>query len=362
MDSELLDQKISTPKSHKKTRKNQLTFEDKLKIRQGFADQETQLTFIDSVNIDMCDQCQSVLVLDGAVPTCPNCHIIASKTIDYSPEWSNYGAEDNKHCGGGQIDSARCSGKPINPLLPEISIACRMTCDKGASFEMRKIQKWVNWQLPHKEKTLNSEFQHIVVMAQNAGISRSLIDDALRIHANISEQKQFRGVTRDGINAASLYISCRLNNVPRTAHEIAEIFGIEDKVAIKGCTIAVNIYHNIERTADHKEPDLCKITPASFIDRYCSHLGLSQELVLLVKFIERRIENFRIIENNMPQAVTSGILFYVSEKCHLGIKKKQITAVTGISEVTVNKSYSSLMKSEIELIPGVILAKYGGGV
>jgi transcription initiation factor TFIIB len=342
---------------HRKTQKASLSLQDKLRIKQGFQQQEQQLTtmvYIDPDDIDMCTVCQGVLVLDGSMPYCPDCKTLTMRVMDYSPEWSNYGPDDNKH---GAADPARC-GKPINPLLPESSIACRVMCDRGASFEMRKLQKWVNWQLPHKEKVLSAEFQHIVTMSQNAGIPRSLIDDALRIHTNISEQKQFRGLTRDGINAASLYISCRLNNVPRTAHEIAEIFKIEDKVAIRGCTIAVNIYHNRERATDTKEPDLCKITPESFIARYCSLLGLNQEMTTLVKFIARRIETYSIIENNMPQAITSGIICFVSDKCRLGIKKKQITAITGISEVTISKCYTALLKTDVELIPPRVLAKY----
>ena len=74
----------------------------------------------------------------------------------------------------------------------------------------------------------------------------SLDIDAMIVYKDISEQKMFRGMNRDGIKAASIYISCRLNDCPRTAHEIAEIFKLDKTSATTGCSMAVNILHNIK--------------------------------------------------------------------------------------------------------------------
>ena len=71
---------------------------------------------------------------------------------------------------------------------------------------MKKIKKWLDWQsMPHKEKSLYDEFQFITTMAQNAGIPKIFIDDAIAIHKDISEQKMFRGLNRDGIKRIYLY-------------------------------------------------------------------------------------------------------------------------------------------------------------
>ena len=51
----------------------------------------------------------------------------------------------------------------------------------------------------------------------------------------ISKQKTFRGLNRHGIIAASIYISCSINNYPRTAKEIATIFNLDCTSATKGC-------------------------------------------------------------------------------------------------------------------------------
>ena len=89
--------------------------------------------------------------------------------------------------------------------------------------------------MPYKEKSQYDEFQLITIISQNAGIPKMIIDDATKYHKEISEAKTFRGLNRDGIIAASIYISCRVNNYPRTAKEIADIFNLDNTSATKGC-------------------------------------------------------------------------------------------------------------------------------
>ena len=194
--------------------------------------------------IELCSLCNSTLMItEDGFPTCtnPSCSVIYTNTLDYSPEWRFYGADDKN-----ANDPTRC-GNPINPLLVESSFGCKVMSTSNISYEMKKIRKWTEWQsMPHKEKSLYNEFQFITIMAQNAGIPKILIDEAISIHKDISEQKMFRGLNRDGIKAASIYIACRLNGCPRTSHEIAEIFQLDKTSATSGCSMAVNILQNIE--------------------------------------------------------------------------------------------------------------------
>jgi transcription initiation factor TFIIB len=225
---------------------------------------------------------------------------------------------------------------------------------------MKKIRKWTEWQsMPHKEKSLYEEFQFITTMAQNSGIPKIFIDDAMVIHKDISAQKMFRGLNRDGIKAASIYISCRMNGCPRTAHEIAEIFQLDKTSATTGCSMAVNILNNIERSETvSNHSDLAMSKPSSFIERYCSKLNVNQELMMLSKFIARKIEESETISDNTPHAVAAGIVFFISTTCNLAISKTDIKGICGVSEVTINKCFKKLDQMREILIPKCILQKY----
>lgn len=306
---------------------------------------------------NLCKLCNSqLMIMDDGFPTCTNvmCSVMDRDILDYSPEWRFYNAEDKN-----ANDPTRC-GNPINPLLVESSFGCKVLCNTRSSYEMKKIRKWTEWQsMPHKEKSLYDEFQFITIMAQNAGIPRIFIDDAMAIHKDISEQKMFRGMNRDGIKSASIYISCRLNGCPRTAHEIAEIFKLDKTSATNGCSMAVNILHNIERNIEpSNKADLCVTLPSLFVERYCSRLNFNQELTMLSKFIANKIEKNNLITDNIPHAIAAGIIYFIAYNCQMNISKQDIKMICGVSEVTINKCFKKLEINKDNFLPKAILDKY----
>ena len=344
-----------------KKKKTPLSSIDKEKLWNIFDEDRHEIetvydTTADVMNDDCCPLCQTRLMLmEDGFPTCMNtqCGWIFRDVLDYSPEWRFFGADDKN-----ANDPTRC-GNPVNPLLVESSFGCKVLCNPRSSYEMKKISKWTSWQsMPHKEKSLYDEFQFITTMAQNAGIPKIFIDDAMSIHKDISEQQMFRGLNRDGIKSASIYISCRMNGCPRTAHEIADIFKMDKASATKGCSMAVNILANIDRGSENQKSELCLTKPSSFIERYCSLLGVNPELSLLSKFIAQKIEQKNIITDNTPHSVAAGIVFFVSQVCGLNISKKDIHRKCGVSEVTINKCYKKMESIRGELIPQCILEKY----
>jgi transcription initiation factor TFIIB len=349
--------KKSTMTTEEKDRLWNIFENDKKDIQTQDAPPDTETVHPPITEMGLCIKCNSILVImEDGFPTCTNtdCAVIYSDTLDYSPEWRFYGAEDKN-----TNDPTRC-GNPINPLLPESSYGCKVLCHQKASHEMKKISKWTDWQcMPHKEKALYDEFQFITIMAQNSGISKIFIDDAMSIYKDLSEQKMFRGMNRDGVKAASIYISCRLNGCPRTAHEISEIFKLDKTSATNGCSIAVNIIQNIERnTEPSQKMNLCTTTPLLFIERFCSKLKMQPELIKLSIFIAKKIEEHSSITDNIPPAIAAGIIYFVSHNCNLNITKTEIRKITGICDVTINKCFQKMEKMKGELIPSIILEKY----
>jgi len=199
-------------------------------------------------------------------------------------------------------------------------------------------------------------------MAQNAGIPKMIIDDAILYHKKISEYDiTFRGNNRDGIIAASIYISCRINNYPRTAKEIATIFHLDVTSTTKGCKNAQTIINNLEKDMDNKEKtNYGKTRPEAFIERYCSKLNINNELTKLCQFISMKIEKLNVMPENIPTSIASGVVYYVAQLCKLNISKRDVKNVSDSSEVTINKCYKKLEKiiKEENIIPAAIIKKY----
>jgi len=307
---------------------------------------------------EKCDLCEySLAFSDEGFLTCTNtkCGIIYKDLVDQSAEWRYYGADDNQNS-----DPTRC-GMPINPLLQESSFGCKVLCCGPTTYEMRKIRRYTEWQsMPYKEKSQYDEFQRITIMSQNAGIPKSIIDDAMRYHKKISEYElTFRGDNRDGILAASIYISCRINNFPRTAKEIATIFNLDVTSATKGCKNALVIINNLEKDLDNKEKtSFSKTKPEAFIERYCSKLNINNELTKLSQFIAMKIEKMDMMPENTPHSIAAGVVYFISQICKLNVSKKDVKNVSEISEVTINKCFKKIEKMKDDLVPAVILNKY----
>jgi transcription initiation factor TFIIIB Brf1 subunit/transcription initiation factor TFIIB len=293
--------------------------------------------------------------MENKLLTCTNkqCGVIYKDVLDQAAEWRYYGADDSN-----MVDPTRC-GMPINPLLKESSYGCKVICNGKSTYEMRKIRRYTEWQsMPYKEKSQYDEFEKIKTLSKNAGIPKIIIDEALRQHKKLSEMKTFRGSNRDGIIAASVYIAGRIHNYPRTAKEIATIFKLDNTSATKGCKNAVSLLNKSEENIDTENYQFYQTKPIAFIERYCSRLNLNSELTMVCKFVANKIEKNNIIPENTPHSVAAGIVYFVSQTCNLNVSKKNVNAVSKISEVTINKCYKKLDKIKNELIPNIILKKY----
>lgn len=350
----------TTQKLKKTKNKNELL--NRLKtLMDDHPEPVTDITDIECVyqsgSREICDSCNSILVItEEGFATCtnPSCSIIYKDSLDYSAEWRYYGADDNQ-----VTDPTRC-GMPVNPLLMESSYGCKVLSEGSSSYEMRKIRRYTEWQsMPYSEKALYDEFERIKCTASNAGIPKMIIDCALRYHKKISEHKTFRGENRDGIISASIYISCRMNDCPRTPKEIATIFHLNNKSATKGCKNALSIINELECNLKNSEKTKFEKTqPNAFIERYCSPLNLNLELTKLCLFVAIRIEDDNMIPENTPHAIAAGIIYFVSQACNLNITKKDVNRISQISEVTINKCFKKLESMKSKLIPPSIIQKY----
>ena len=340
-----------------KTQKNHSTHVKKVSDIWKLYDKEEEKDEIDCIysSENECTTCGEMLFIsDEGFNCCSNkeCGKIYKDILDFGAEWRFYGADDSNN-----TDPTRC-GMPINPLLKESSFGCKIVCNFSSSYEMRKIRRYTEWQsMPYKEKSKYDDFQVISVLASNAGIPKIIIDDAIRYYNKISEVKTYRGINRDGILASSIYISCSINQHPRTSKEIASIFKLDNTSATRGCKNALSILNDIECDEENKTV-LHNTTPSSFINRYCSKLSINQELTKLCLFIANIVDSQKLIPENTPHSISAGIVYFVCQKCNLNISKKSITLISKISEVTINKCYKKLETHESILLPSMILKKY----
>jgi transcription initiation factor TFIIB len=289
-------------------------------------------------------KCSNVLcsseefTIDETNSICVKCGTIQSKSIDLGAEWRYYGANDNK-----SSNPTRC-GMPTNDFLPKSSLGSIIGNENISKnyYQLSRIRKYHMWNsMPYKERSLYAVISALDIKASNGGISQSIIDDAKSLYKVISETKITRGANRNGLIASSIYMSCKNNNVPRSAKEIATIFNIDITTMTRGC----KKFHEIM-----KNKSFSCTYPSDFILRFCSKLN-KPDIVDTCIYIVNKADEYSIVSENAPPSIAAGSIYLCCTVYKHDITKKDISKACEISEVTINKCFKKLEQYKSVLLP-----------
>lgn len=286
-----------------------------------------------------CSNCGSInryVLIDGDY-SCEVCHTIDSRYIDGNAEWRYYGYDDNKSANPTRV------GTPSNIFIPKSSLGTIIGTEnvKKNGYEFQRIRRYQMFQsMPYKERSLLHVMESLNTNATNNGIPSSIIEDAKMMYKSISDKKISRGENRNGLIASSVYMSCKTNDVPRSAKEIAKMFNLNITTMTKGC----KKFHDIMKMSTKSS------NPYDFIVRFCSKLN-KNDIVDLCNYVISKAEEYSIVSENAPPSIAAGCIYLVSVHYDMNISKKEIAKACEISEVTINKCYKKLTKYKDYLLP-----------
>lgn len=292
----------------------------------------------------MCTLCHRThFIYEDGYCCCTHCGGIADDVIIHSKEQS-YVSDLSKQ----QVRV----GMPMNPLLPTSSLGSVISSHGRYNPTMKKMCQYHKWNsMPYKERSLWTVYNKIMNKARRGGISNILIDEAKSIYKSLSEVNISRGSNRNGLIAACVYVSCKRNNVPRSVKEVAVMFDLTVPELTKGAKRLHEIMNMCRKQIHHTTSNIEKSTTvkttgaADFIDRFCSSLELTPDIVDLCRHVASTATNLGIVDENTPPSVASGCIFIVAQmiqslKCI--VSKKRISEACNISEVTIGKCYKKL--------------------
>jgi len=294
------------------------------------ADQEDKC--LDKVTC--CDDPKHALLHMGII-TCSVCNNTITNIIE-GPEWRYYGVSDTR-----SSDPTRC-GMPVNQLLPESSVGTSISYKGKHRYDMFRLRKYQQWNgMPYKERSLLKVFEEIRRVCNLNQIPIIIIHEAHSLYKIVASTKISRGANRKGIIAACVYFSCKINKVPRSTSEIADIFTITIPVMTKGCKKFQEIMQ-MNKVDINRINIADTITMDDFIERFSFGIGLSTEDINHIKDISHLSQKYNLVNENTPPSMAAGCIYLYTKVNNLDIHKKQISHVCKISEVTINKCYNKL--------------------
>lgn len=330
--------KEDEPNQDEKTKQKKKKKKKKNKKRYKLKNKESDKKIL-KVQVKKCIAClQESLFQDtqAGTFTCTNCGCLNENIVDSNPDWK---FSDNKN-----VNPSRCGG-PVNPLLPKLSMATKITGSGGWS-----VKKVHTWNLPYRERSLLKVFNIIQNTCQNHNISACISEYAKELYKSVSDVRISRGDIRNGLIASCVFYACKIHNVSRNPREIAQIFNVNARDITRGCKRFMDVKKKQQDMDCIKKFHTSKTE--NFIPRFCSSLNI-MHLEKTLNVLCKKAEKLSVVSRNAPSSIVAGVIYLVSDHFELGITKKDISEKCNISQVTISKCFHKMNENKIFLLENI---------
>jgi transcription initiation factor TFIIIB Brf1 subunit/transcription initiation factor TFIIB len=203
-----------------------------------------------------------------------------------------------------------------------------------------KIHNWSNY--THQERTLNNVYSKIHTQLEPIVQDKSVLNKIYNIYSTAYTTSVFRGTGLLG--ACALYASMSCGVLVDTS-AIAEAIGTTEKNVRKNLNRLVTLFEK------NGEAEQSELSGKSFVDSLSIKMEMDQKHTDIAQKIMNNSDQIHFRSNR--KTIASGIIYLVSDLYGLKYTKKDIAEKCGVSEVTIYKSYSTLLTHKEILLNGI---------
>ena len=299
------------------------------------------------------------MLVEDTAQECPTCHsteikkdyqraefycdicgtVLDENLIDQGPDWRAFNNE--------QRNARTRVGAPSTPTIADkgltTEIDWRNKDSNGRNIsvhymaQMQRLRKW-NKRLRVSragERNLAFALSELDRVSSNLDLPKPVRKDASVIYRDAAANKLIRGRSIEGIVAAAIYTACRLCNIPRTLNEISNVSEVSKKQLGKN-------YRFLSRELNIK---LKPTSPKDYIPRFASNLGLSGQVQSKAIEIIKKSKELGVNSGRDPSGVAAAALYISSILLGEKMTQKNISEVSGVTEVTIRNIYKELTEN-----------------
>ncbi|MCL7029715.1 hypothetical protein MKW94_008601 [Papaver nudicaule] len=270
--------------------------------------------------------------------------VLEAYFIDDTSEWRTFSDEP-----AAEKDPHRV-GEKSNPLLTTVGLTTLISIPKGAAeyrSSSKSLGRFRHVGVQDPDKGLMDAFNAIRGMSDRLGLAETVKDLANEIYKKTDDAKSGKVGKKDATIAACLYVACEKLKNPRRIRELSwAANGLSEKKigrAIK------HIKHISNDSEEETRDEGVSVNAGDFLRRFCSHLGMSNQAVKATQEAVKKTAELDI--RRSPVTVAATVIYMITQ---LSVDKKQIqevSAVTGVAEVTLKKSYKEICPYAPRLVP-----------
>jgi len=292
-------------------------------------------------NINLCPECGNTnLISDdsrGEI-VCNVCGLVLSQNIiDSGPEWRAFSSEEaNRKARVGAPTTLTLHDKGLSTMIGwKNKDAFGKSISPKMKAEVYRLRKWHVRTRTNKsiDRNLAYAMNELDRFASQMNVSRELKESAAHIYRKMAHKNLIRGRSIEAMLIASIYLSCRLNNIPKTLDDFLE-FALVDKKKIARCyrLILGELKVNIQVSS-----------PINFIPRFCAELKLSGRTQNRAAELLKLAKKYHLTAGKAPTGLAGAALYVAAIQEGERRTQKEISLAAGVTEATIRNRYKEMV-------------------
>jgi len=203
---------------------------------------------------------------------------------------------------------------------------------KPLSLENRRMfYRLRMWDRNSRSAASSKSFQKAFILldaiSSKLALPESVVEETAYLFRKIAARKILAGRSTSAMLCATIYITCRITDTPRTLQDVVEAGNIKKKV--------------LQRTYRFlaKELDLSPeaYSPSEFVTRISKGLTLSEKTQRLAFKILDLCAKKQVSTSKNPMAMAAAAVYLASTITVEGVSQLKISKISGISAVTIRE-------------------------
>ena len=262
---------------------------------------------------------------------CGSCGIVSSdQVVDQGSE--SVGSNPNDYMNNSRVGTKRSLKMIDMGLSTIIEAKDRDVTGKPLSLENRRMfYRLRMWDRNSRSAASSKSFQKAFILldaiSSKLGLPESVVEETAYLFRKIAARKILAGRSTTAMLCATIYITCRITDTPRTLQDVVDAGNIKKKV--------------LQRTYRFlaKELDLSPeaYSPSEFVTRIAKGLTLSEKTQRLAFKILDLCSKKQVSTSKNPMAMAAAAVYLASTITDEGVSQLKISKISGISAVTIRE-------------------------
>jgi len=266
---------------------------------------------VHKVGETVCHQCGLVINERGIDIT--RCGVRAYSNQDKERKWHN--------------------GNPISSLVADISFTTVIEKSKIFNEDLKRAARW-DMQISWERRNLLIAIMELKRIACHLRIPDYIQKEVVKLYKRAVKRSLLRGRSIKGILIACLYYVIKEGSLPITMQELISESCVNPRVFNKCFKVLINELN--------LKPNI--LNPVLLIPKYINKLKLGPEMERQSReIIENYIKN-KGFSGKDPKGLCAGTIYFISKLKNKGLTQKEISAVTGVTEVTLRSRHKELSR------------------